>query len=362
MKRFVLKQKSGFSVAKKYVSLMLVMLCSFIGVGFVSGAEIYEFFVRFKGFAFVGILLFFVLCFLFCRKILLVSNNNQIQKSNLEKINLKMQKNLKSNIKNTFYVKNYLKSIIVFLNVFLISAAMFSGLKNLIKNLFFNNYFLILILCFFFAFFLVLVGVRGLEKIDVFVVIFVTVILFYFIFDKSFNFITIFKFENEFVSKNIFLLFGSILFSALYVFMNILQFQPIVGQSGIIFSKKSASIFSLIFSLLLSLFLIIFVIFLSNNPWLTQDSMPFLKFFTKEGGFILKIFCFGLLICLLTTLITCLIGVKKMTMERFTLSNFSATSISVSACIVVSILPFNFFVSVIYPILGVLNFVVFVFL
>lgn len=362
MKKFVLKQKSGFSVARNYARLMLVMLCSFIGVGFVSGAEIFEFFVKFKAFSIFGILLFFVMSFLFCRKILLISNNNQNQNSKINKINLKMQKNQKINNKNTFNIKNYLKNLIVFLNVFLISSAMFSGLKNLIKNLFFDNYFLTIILCFLFCFFLVLIGVKGLEKIDVLVVVFVILILIYFSFDKSFNFITIFKFENNLVSKSIFLSLGSLLFAALYVFMNILQFQPIVEQCEVVFSNKSASIFSLIFSVILSLFLVIFTVFLLNNPWLTDDSMPFLKFFTKEGGFALKLFSFGLLMCLLTTLITCLIGVKKMVLSRFNLSNFSATSICVSACLVVSILPFNFFVSVIYPFLGVLNFIVFVFL
>ena len=42
-KYWILSAKSG---ALKYIELMILILCSIIGVGFISGAEIYEFFVK----------------------------------------------------------------------------------------------------------------------------------------------------------------------------------------------------------------------------------------------------------------------------------------------------------------------------
>ena len=275
------------------------MLCSFIGVGFVSGAEIYEFFVRFGKLSFLGIILFFVLCFLLSFKILKFQINNNFSFENKIKINdkiksnklLKMSKNDLIKNKITFLNKNSLKNFIVFLNVYFISATMFSGLNNLISNLFNHNFFLILILSFFVTFIFVLIGVKGLEKLDIFVVLFVAIITTFFVSNKSFDLKTIFNFENNILSeKNILalnkiLFFGeSLFFASLYVFMNILQFEPIVARSGINFSKKSAFFFSLMFALTLSVLLFIFVTFLSAKPELFESQMPFFTYFVSIGG------------------------------------------------------------------------------
>lgn len=362
---------------KKHAQLMLIMVCSFIGVGFVSGAEIYEFFVRFGDYCYISIFVFILLCFLLVYKIInraeIINFEAKIdtKQANDYKLNkdTKMYNNCENKSKNTFLIKNYANEIIVFLNVICISGAMFSGLKHLLKQLFLNNYFLLLILCFFITFVIVLIGVKGLSKVDIFVCIFVLIMLVCFVCNESFNLKTIDGenngFENITINQEksgIVMLISSISFASLYVFMNILQFEPLVASSGIHFSKRGKILFSFLFAGLLGIILFIFSMFLKSNLYLGQSSMPFLDFFLNAGGFMSKIFPFGLLICLLTTLITCLIGVKQKFISKFSMSNFAASCSGVCLAIVLSILPFEIFVSVIYPFLGVINFISFTFL
>ncbi len=369
-------EKLGLKKCKVYFNLMLVMICSFVGVGFVSGAEIYEFFVRFGSWCYLGIFVFYLLCFLLVYKILVGGKTKQIsldlkvqnKSENYNNFYSKTHNNLKNNSKNTILNKNNFRQLVVFLNVFLISGAMFSGLKNLLYNLFFNNYFILLIICFFVAFLITLIGVKGLEKVDLLVMLFVGVIIACFVADYGtgrVNDLTgsasefndgknAIEAENGINFKFAFL---SIIFSLLYVFMNILQFEPLVRQSGISFTKKRAFCFSACFSILLSAVLLIFVIFLKSNISLGETSMPFLTYFASRGGVMSKIFSFGLLICLVTTLITCLIGTKTHFKMKYNLKSFGATSLALTIAILAGLLPFNFYVSVIYPILGAINFI-----
>lgn len=351
----------------KYISLMLVLICSFIGAGFVSGAEIYEFFVRFKAASILGVILFFFMSFLLCRKVLKISSKSQMYEKNdadsfKSNFDIKMHKKCLIRAKNTFLIKNYLKKLIVFCNCFFISGAMMSGMKNLISQFYNHIYFAMFFGCVFFSFVICILGVRGLDKIDFFVIGFVALMCFVFVSDNSFGLITNFKPSFNTFDFDFRLVPLSLFFSATYVFMNIMQFEPVVENSGIAFSKRRANIFSLVFSLLLSVPLLIFVLFLLLNPSFLASTMPFLEFFVQRGGFVSKIFAFGLLVCLLTTFITCLIGMKSKISEKFSLSNFISASVSLFMVLVVSVLPFKFFVSVMYPILGVLNCVVFVFL
>lgn len=365
-------QKQKLIIAKNYIKLMLVMLCSFVGVGFVSGAEIYEFFVRFSPWFFIGFLVFFMLCFMLTYKIIcLVYNSNSCNfKSDIITINnkFKLHKRLYKSDIFTNKTKYHIREIVVFLNVLLISGAMFSGLKNLLLNLFFNNYFLLLILCFFMCFLVTLFGVKGLEKIDIFVLVFVCFIIVVFVLDKSFDLKTIFSASEceEFVLNNsnnyggfelgIFSLF----FAGLYVFMNILQFQPLIQESGILFKKRIALWFSLSFSIILSIILLVLILFLNKNLSLAVNSMPFLSYFIEKGKVYGKVFAFGLIICLVSTLITCLIGVKKGIVDFLKSSNFVATAMALTLAVLISVIPFKVYVSIVYPILGAINFVFFV--
>ena len=63
----------------KLINLAIMMLCAMVGVGFVSGAEIYEFYARFKGCSFIGIIVFFILMFLLVYKNICENKNKKTE-------------------------------------------------------------------------------------------------------------------------------------------------------------------------------------------------------------------------------------------------------------------------------------------
>jgi uncharacterized membrane protein YkvI len=345
--------KSKILLAKNCFKLLLLMFCAIVGVGFVSGAEIFEFYVKFQNFFIVGIFVFFVLIFFLARKILLENcfNENLFKMHNCNQIA----------IKNTNLTKNQLKDFLCFCCYLLVSSAMISGLKLLLKNLFFNNYIFVFLTCFIIVFFIVFLGVKSLSKLDYFVFLFIAFLFVFFIkkmlssgVDCSENF-----FANEdFKIGN---LFGSVAFAVMYVFMNILQIKPVLIEMNLKFSKKQCNVLAFIFSLTLSLVLLVFCCFLKSNAELSNFEMPFLEYFSRKGTPLKLIFSVGLIFALISSLIGSLIGVKRGLSKKIN-SKMLASLLSVLLAYCLSFFGFKFFVSVIYPIIGIINFVIFVFL
>ena len=103
-----------------------------------------------------------------------------------------------------------------------------------------------------------------------------------------------------------------ILFSGVYVFMNIVQIQPVCEAVGIRQNKKSNIIYSLVFSLIMTFIVCLFVLFLSNHECLCEYDMPLLAFFKIKGNkFLLSLFSVGMFACLISTLLSCLLGIKQ---------------------------------------------------
>lgn len=382
-------KKFGF---KNYAVLIVMMLCSVVGVGFVSGAEIYRFFTRFGSYAYFGVVVFFVLIYFLTLKILksdkVTQKNSNAEISHNQKY-LKMINLSKFNSKNAFLSKSGLKSILTNLNVFMLSSAMFAGLFVVLKNLFNHNYFLIGILFLIGLFLLVMFGVSVLQKFDYFVAMLIGFVVVYFLIFSAGNcsggFVeALLNFEPEFANfsqnetesslKN----FGfSILFSCIYVFMNIIQVQSIVsqyasqyetqyrgqfeGQVETAVSVKTCKKIAFWFAFLLSAILFVFVNFLLNNSYLANSEMPFFKFFQHRGGVVFVLFVLGLVLALMASLATTLLGVKKQ-IQHFTKSNFLATAVALVLVGLASLIGFSNFVFYVYPIIGILNLIIFVFL
>lgn len=334
-----------------YFKIIVLMLCSVVGVGFVSGAEIYQFFVRFGKFSNLGVLVFFILIFCLANKIL---NENQVIENGLKMNNLD---NLL--LKNTFLVKSWLKSKLLFFNILMMSSAMFSGLFNIINKLFFNNYFIFCILAIVIIFMILFFGISGLQKFDYLVFGLILFIFVYFLFNIKLvggagvqEYLSILDFKN---------LASSIIFAVIYVFMNIVQIQPILNEKKIHFSNCSRKIFSFAFSLSLTILLFVFVKFLNSNLYLKTSEMPFFKFFKLKGGVCYVVFIIGLLTALFSSLLTALLGVKNTLKEKFG-SNVLSCIFAIVLSLVVSLIGFENFVSVVYPIVGIINFIIYVFL
>ncbi len=322
------------------------MIGCMVGVGFVTGAEVFQFFARFKINFIFGIILFFVLTTALSYKIFI----QNIFYSN----ELKMQ-NLNQNLlKNTFLTKFNFKEILTILNLFLISAAMFSGLKNLLQQLFFHNHIIIFLVASIFVFVVLLKGVNSLLKVNVFVVLFLLFILFCLslTFEK-FNCLLL----NEFSFKNITL---SCVFSAIYIFMNIVTIEPVIKEKAKSFTKKECMIVSILFALLLTIMLVIIALFLMNNLCLTNSQMPILEWFKQKGGVFAVVFEIGLVVGLLSTLVGCLFGVKNW-LTRQKDANVSVCFLLVLAAMTGVVFEFSFYVSWVYPLIGILNFLIYVF-
>ena len=350
-----------FKVSKKRniikkINLILILFCSFVGVGFVSGAEIYEFFLRFGKAYYLGIILFVLLVYLIIYKMLVYS---KIRKKdiNIYKKSLKNCNNLKN---SAIFGKKYLIKEFVFgLNSFIVSGAMFAGIRYFFSVIFENYFYYVYFASLVVVFLILLFGVRLLSKFDYVVFGFIICLFIFYIFNIKLDFSI--KFE-VFLSKNAFF---ALFFSVLYVFMNLFQMEPIIEISDIKFKNAvECKKFALVFTLILSFFLIVFAFMLESNLFAVAEPMPFLTIFNKTGGTIKIVFYFGLIFAIISTQVSGLLGLKNKLAKLNYMENkgnFFMTFLVFFVCLIFGFLPFKFFVSVFYPILGVINFITLVF-
>lgn len=342
--------------------LILLLVGSIVGIGFISGAEIYQFFVKFEVCCVFGIILFFTLMFLLVYKIFYKKFYNQ-KHPKTHKIltcqnDVKMKKNNKKHHKNTILIKNQIENFLIIASTVALSGAMFSGLRNIIFELFENNFFAVYVLSILFIFYITLKGVLHLDKVNVVMLFLLLSFLLFLIFDTfdskkilSANF-GVFGFEN--ITK-------SLSFSLVYVFMNIVPIEHIVNEFDLKFSRRQVLIYSFFVAFILTLVLIVFALFLFANKNIQTYSMPLLVYFEKKGGVVLIFFILTLLLGLFSTMISCLIGIKRVfILQKFTV--FSSTFCAVLLSVVLGLIDFSVYVKIIYPIIGVMNFIIYVFL
>ena len=327
--------------------IVLLMLCSVVGVGFISGAEIYSFFVKFGKLFYFQISILFVI--LFCLVYKIFSQNLKTENT------LKMNNFNKNTAKYTFLIKSKIKSILIFLNLVLMSAAMFSGLFLTIKNLLNNNYCFVWILLILLIFFVLCFGFGGLVKIDIIVGLILLFLSFWFVKNLRHQEMI---FNEEYSSKFV---FESIFFVVAYIFMNIVQIEPIAGEFGSGLNKKYVLIISLLFSFIFILFLVIFAKFLNGNQQYISYEMPFFEYFKNVGGVKFALFICGLFLAILSSLLTALVGVKQRLFNVFK-GNILSSGLAIFVSLLLSLIGFSNFVQVVYPIVGVINFIIFVFL
>lgn len=299
--------KGKNSVLFKSLQIILILLCSIIGVGFISGAEIFEYFAKFKCYSYVGIVCVFVILFVLSLKTALQQSEPKNRKI--------VAKNPKNDIKIINLDKISIKNFLNVISLCIVCGAMCSGLKILAKQFFGSFYFITFFICILICFFILLFGVSGISKFDFLVLIFLVVIIFDFIF--SGKMLSNFHLENNSCESNLKFVLSSGFLGSLYVFMNISQLVPIVSSFGVRFSKKQAVAFSLIFSLAVTSILFVFVEFAKLNPEIENFSMPFLSYYSVRGGAIYYIFALGLFFALLSSLLSALFGIKKYYIDNF---------------------------------------------
>lgn len=346
-----------FKNFKLKIELFLIMFCSFVGVGFVSGAEIYEFFLKFGNSFYLGLIVFFILVFVIIYKMIYYSkiSKNTLIAHNFTQKNTFL-KNNQTKLKDKNNVKYIIKEIVFGVNSFVISGAMFAGLKYFLRDIFSEQFIAIYLVSLIVVFLILVFGVKLLSLFDVMVFIFILVLFVYYIFNIKLTFnVKI----HDFLSKNA--LF-SIFFSILYVFMNLLQMQPLIEISTSRFETKAdCKKFSIAVSCILTSFLLVFILMLKSNFFAVNSSMPFLEIFKQFGGTLQILFCIGLVFAIVSTQVSGLIGLKDKLEKLISLKNTLLSFFIFVICFVFGLIPFKVFVSIIYPILGVINFFTIVF-
>lgn len=261
-------------------------------------------------------------------------------------------------------------SLTVLLNIVCVSGAMCAGLKEFTKSLYNNNYIFIYLLFIIVIFVLLVCGVKWISKINFLVFIFTIFICLSLCFNKSSTSnILVFVNSKEFfvsgqtgLNKIALNILKGVGFGVLYVFMNMFHIRPIVDAANVQFkSKKSCLVFSVLFSTFLTGVLIIFTNFLLKNNSFSEFEMPFLEYFKTQSKFLFITFKLGLVSCLLLSLVSCLLGLKTKLLEYIKLPNFQICFLSFMLALILGILPFNFFIGKVYPFLGFLNLLCFVF-
>lgn len=335
------------------LNVFLLSVGSIIGVGFLSGSEIWSFFTRFGETFFYVLPFMFVLLFFGCYKIL--------KKSEIEDKYAKMYNFHKNNGKNANLMKLKLTTIFFNIEMLLCSAAMFSGLKNIIFELLKNNQIFIFVIMVVFVLLVLLKGFGSISKINILIMISFFIIIIILLGDVDVFNKNTFKSLSLIKGFNITNFFGCFFLSVLYVFMNLSHIVPIFQKQDICFSRKGKIVFSVLFSFLLCLLIFFLVLFLGVHSYLSASEMPILNYFKSQSNKMIIFYVIVLVGCLLSSLLVCLMGLKRMVETRIK-TKFKATYTVVLLSLILGFLPFNFFINFVYPFIGILNLITLIFL
>ncbi len=301
--------------------VVLAIIGTVIGSGFISGKEIVVFFTRFGYFSFPCIFLAGILFFVLFKCLLSLG----------DKALAKLKKS-----KLAFVIN-------LFLCLFF-SSAMFAGISNLltfdkiIVN--FVIFFIVLTL----AFIVFKFGMGSLDKINLILVPFMLILFLVMLSTKlSFKSIAIVG-QTRYSGFSIF-------FALLYVILNTANGGVIIANLGQRLSKKQKTQVALISALTLSAILLIANIVLLLNPTSISSAMPLVSMFSKEGHVIMT---FVVFIGCLTTLLT-LVYTLSSSMRGLCKNEFIIFFISVILPLILSLLGFDFIVEYLYPLASILG-------
>lgn len=320
-------------VKKGYFKVILLLIGSMIGAGFITGSEIWHFFARFSGGMFVGLLFFGVLLF-----VLVYSE-------------LKAMHDVSNNL---IRGEIWLKETVNFFSELIIASAMISGIKEVVFNLSTNAKYFVLFLAIIVIFIILFKGIKMFSFYNYFVVLFVLFVLLVLL--------TNFGAKADDFKLNFTIIDSckSCIYAGLYVFMNISALKPILRNERGVFSQKQSLILSMIFSFFMCFFILVFSLFLIKNEKLLLTSMPLKTFFLSYGKSYEIIFFAGMIFAMVSTCISCSLGVKEKFIKKSSDNLFSSLC-SLILILIFGFIPFRVFVIFFYPLIGFFNLLIFVF-
>lgn len=321
------KAKNGF------FNTILIAICSFVGVGFITGAEIWFYFARFGlgsvvGLALFGLLIYYILSLSICKE--------RAENSKIDKI----------------------KTKIMIVGELAVASAMVSGLFETSRQIFEKWWLLVFLLAIFVMSLLFILEKKSYVVYNYILAIFIIfVIVRLFLINNKLNLNFEVNFMQNFGLKNVVL---ASVFSCIYVFSNVAELRPVLEENSKNYSQKQKKMMCLILALVLIFLAFTLIIQFFKNENLSTFSMPFLELFKVTGGLGLWVFLAGLVMTMISTADACLIGVKNKI--KFSKNDEKFIKIIVILLsLIFGQIPFKFFVKIIYPFVAILNFFIFIF-
>lgn len=303
----------------KMISIVLAMVGTVIGSGFISGKEVAVFFARFGFWSIPCIILAFILFFALFYLILIKSDLilNKLKKSKI------------------FFYSNLFLCVIF-------SASMFAGINNLLK---FDNFFinfliftLILVLC-------TLIFKKGanvLNKVNLFLVPIMLVVFLALLSSQSSISLPLYQSTSS---------GWSIFYCILYVVLNTSNGCVMIASLGENLTKKQKARVSFVSALVLMLVLLFVDIILLQHSSTLSSEMPLLELFVGFEGQVMRMIIF--LGC--STTLFSLVYTSSYLIRGLCNNEFLIFFVSVIMPTMLSLLRFGFIVAYLYPVASVIG-------
>lgn len=314
----------------KQLNIIFLIIGTIIGAGFLSGKEIVVFFANYGYYSYIFIVpMFFTLYYLFY-KLLLLGSKTKI--NDIDTLNHLI-----------FNKKNKITKWFSFFSFIILSSTMFSAIPTGFNlNTFsiqqvFLLMFIAIIMCIALCY-----DISIITKLCTFAIPVILVVLSIVCFS---NFST----ASYVLTSNIILLPYSII---TYICRNIFLSYYIIAKSSFGYNQKQCKQISFWSSFILCLFTTIIITVLLSNPELLDCSMPLLTL-SASNNLLYIVFFVCLLFAIITTLISSLITLKSFFNFK---SNYLNIVVPVIICATLSIIKFDYFVTYLYPLIGVFGF------
>ncbi len=314
----------------KQIKIVLLIIGTIIGAGFVSGKEISSFFSIFGYYSFIFIIPICFLLYYLINKLLLIGSVNKL--NNVDELNLIIFK------KNNKIIK-----IFTFISFIILSSTMISAILTAfnIKMYSFMHIltiiFIIIISCI--AIYKDISFIKNLCTIIVPIILILMIVV---------CFVNI-KQPSNMLLSNIILLPYNVL---TYVCRNVFLSYFVIAKSSYGLKSKKCKQISLITSIILC-FIMAFVIYieLGNTDYLTS-SMPLL-YLSQKYNVLYILYLIVLQFAIFTTLISTLLTLKSFFNFKHKIFNVIVPTI---ICAILSFISFDYFVIYLYPIIGIFGF------
>lgn len=318
-----------------YVSIIL-------GAGFISGKELFFFFVKYK---YLGILTLFFSCILF--GLLLYKQFNIIRSNNL--LQYHDFSHLIFSNKTCLYIEN-----ITLLFLFVTVSTMLSAFCQTFSQNFNVNMLISEIIIFIVTILTISGGIKPIVILNTFLtpIMFVGIIIIgiYTIYLSSVQTSNMLIINNESYSN-------ALIFSILYFSFNSLTSIPMMcNMNNFLDSKKTITYTSLLSATILFLLGVILIYpMIIDYDFIYNSDIPILKLLSKNQNIVSDIYLCVFLMAIFSTLISTLISLISTLQKKFNIKNIYFKAIIILLALFFSNLGFSNFVSFVYPIFGILG-------